>query len=238
MPKFIITYGKGRPGGNIERLSFESYEKAYQYAADNARGWGFSVTLDERVTKDYWINGTQLASASEAMAAHREGKDVVVWYHNSRTITIPGATVERDREKTDRENRAHCRSIAQDLESYAAGNVYRCPDCDAILELPDDVGDKYRCPDCGTVHEIDELEQLSLWDYFDETYDIKYLIDSDCKTVNSVKICVAWGGPSIYIDTESRAVELYWWGDRASYPIDHDVCGEIDDWAQELFDCH
>ena len=38
--------------------------------------------------KEYWINGTQLASAREAMAAHKAGKDVVAWYHNSRTITI------------------------------------------------------------------------------------------------------------------------------------------------------
>lgn len=44
MKEYIIEYGKGRPGGNIERRAFETYKEAYQYAADNARGWGFNIT--------------------------------------------------------------------------------------------------------------------------------------------------------------------------------------------------
>jgi hypothetical protein len=134
------------------------------------------------------------------------------------------------------ENREHCRRIAESVEAYANGNIYRCPECDEIIELPDDVGDKYRCPDCETVHDIDDLEQLGLWDYFDDALDIEYRIGSD-RRLRSVQIMVACGGPNIYIDTASRQVELYWWGDRASYPIDRDVCGEIDTWAEELYQC-
>lgn len=44
MKEYIIEYGKGRPGGNIECRAFETYRDAFQYAADNARGWGFNIT--------------------------------------------------------------------------------------------------------------------------------------------------------------------------------------------------
>lgn len=43
MKEYTIEYGKGRPGGNVERRAFETYSDAYQYAADNARGWGFRL---------------------------------------------------------------------------------------------------------------------------------------------------------------------------------------------------
>lgn len=139
-------------------------------------------------------------------------------------------------EKTDRENREHCKRIAQDVEDYAEGRVYRCPECGEILTLPDDVGDKYRCPDCETVSEINDLEQQSIWDYLDDVLDVKYLVNHD-KTIHSVKILVTFGGPNIWIDTETRNVELYWWTDRASYPLSSDVCDEIDEWAAEMWDC-
>ena len=49
---------------------------------------------------------------------------------------------------------------------------------------------------------------------------------------------VAFGGPTIYIDSATRAVELYWWTDRASYPISRDAADALDEWAQELWTCY
>lgn len=141
-------------------------------------------------------------------------------------------------EKTDRENREHCQRIAQGVEDYAEGRVYRCPECGGILTLPDDVGDKYRCPDCETVSDVDDLEEQSLYDYFSDCLDVEYRVSGRAHDAfRSVCIMVACGGPNIYIDTASRAVELYWWTDRASYPLSHDVCDAIDDWASEMWAC-
>ena len=141
--------------------------------------------------------------------------------------------------ETDNHNRETCKQIALNLEAYANGNIYRCPDCGEIhhIENENNGEELWFCPNCRNVKEFDDLEQLSLWDYFDDILDIKYLIGHDRETVEAVKILITFGGPNIYIDTESRAVELYWWTDRASYPIDHDVCNQIDEWAQELFTC-
>ena len=140
------------------------------------------------------------------------------------------------REQTNDYNREHCKRIALDLENYVNGSVYRCAECDEILILPDDVGDKYRCPNCGSVQEVDNMEQLSIWDYMSDALDFQFLVNSR-KEVIAVKILVTFGGPNIWIDTESQNVELYWWTDRASYPLSSDVVEALDEWAEEYFQC-
>jgi DNA-directed RNA polymerase subunit RPC12/RpoP len=145
-------------------------------------------------------------------------------------------TALEGQEKTDRENREHCKRIAEDVEDYALGRVYRCPDCHELLTLPDDEGEKYRCPDCGTVHDIGDLEQQSIWDYTEDALDIKFVVSSR-REVESVKIMIACGGPNIYINTDTGYVELYWWGDRASYPLCSEAIEELDNWAAEYWGC-
>ena len=138
------------------------------------------------------------------------------------------------------DNRKHCENIAKDLEAYASGNLYRCPECGEVIEWDNDQYNEetvaYTCQECDTTFEEHELEALSLYDYFEDCYDIEYRVGSD-RQLRSVQVMVACGGPNIYIDTASRAVELYWWGNNASYPIDSDVCDEIDYYFEELLNC-
>lgn len=173
-----------------------------------------------------------------ALAWHREGKDVFVEMPSkNKVILINGATVETSQQKQDRENREHCKRIADDLSDYANKLVYRCPECNEIITVPSNwTGDEYFCPDCGNRHSENEMEMLSMYNYFEDVLDIEYRINSD-KQLRSVQIMVACGGPNIYIDTASKQVELYWWGDRASYPINYDVCDEIYDYFEELYQC-
>ncbi len=127
------------------------------------------------------------------------------------------------------ENREHCKRIAEDLEAYVNGSIYRTEDGEEINidELTED--EQEAITETG--------EQLGLWDYFADALDVKYVVDSDRVTVTSVKVCVTCGGPNIYIDTETGNIELYWWGERASYPLDRETIGAVDEWAQELFNC-
>lgn len=175
-------------------------------------------------------------SATVAMAWHRQGIDVDVWKNAPIYPTrIQGATIKKNDDYMN--NRAHCKSIAMALEDYANGLVYKCPNCGEIITVNEDwTGDDYICPDCGNHHRDNEMEELTLWDYFEDVYDVEYRVGSDLK-LRSVCVMVACGGPNIYIDTGSRQVELYWWGDRASYSIDYDVCIQVDDYFQEILDC-
>lgn len=145
-------------------------------------------------------------------------------------------TAETEQEKTDRENRETCASIAHELEAYAEGRAYKCPECGEVIivddgeELPD------VCPGCGEKVDSDDFEQLSVYDYFDDALDIEYRVGSD-RQYRSVCVMVTCGGPNIYIDTSSKAVELYWWGDRAEYRLLSDTVEAIDDVFEELYNC-
>lgn len=131
------------------------------------------------------------------------------------------------------ENRKHCKAIAETLKAYYNGEIHLCPECGEEIHL-DDSDDFYNasCPNC----ENEELEQLSLYDYLNDCYDIEYRMGTD-RQLRSVCIMVACGGPNIYIDTKSKEVELYWWTEHESYPIDYDVCEEIDCIFEEIFNC-
>lgn len=137
------------------------------------------------------------------------------------------------------ENRNHCKYIAEQIEAYYNGDVYKCPECGEVFttcEAIDLDNDEIRCPNCENTSIDSEFEILGLWDYFDDYLNLEYRIESDRRTVRSVQIMVTCGGPNIYIDTASKAVELYWWSDRADYPLSYEVCNAIDEMFQELWD--
>ena len=137
---------------------------------------------------------------------------------------------------TNEQHNKHCKAIVNDLIAYADGYMYRCPECGEILQFPEDVGDKYRCPECETVAEVEDFEQLCLWDYFDDMLDIKYTVDNN-KTYFACRIMIACGGPNIYIDTLDRQVQLYWWNESGKAWLPSSVCDAIDEFAEELYNC-
>lgn len=73
-------------------------------------------------------------------------------------------------------------------------------------------------------------------DYFDDILDVNYLINSDM-SYKAVKICVGWGGPNIYIDTESDRVVGYWGFKTAYYPLSYDTVCAIDAYWEERYLC-
>ena len=135
----------------------------------------------------------------------------------------------------DHQNRQHCKRIAEDLAAYVSGNVRRCPECGELHEIADE-WQTFKCPSCGFIGEGYEYDELYIWDYFSDCYDVEFRIGTD-KEIRSVQIMVACGGPNIYIDTASKNVELYWWTDRAHYPLDSLSVDAVNDWAEEYYNC-
>lgn len=129
-------------------------------------------------------------------------------------------------------NRAHCKHIADDIDDYVCGRVVRCPECGGLITIDDD-REKHLCR-CGYIDDVDEFETLGIYDYLEDVYDIEYRIGSD-KQLRSVQLMVACGGPNIYIDTASKQVELYWWGDRADWSLSSEAVESIDEWAEEYY---
>ena len=136
------------------------------------------------------------------------------------------------------ENREHCKRIALELEACANGDLYKCPNCGEVLRFsdlqPDPPNGLYCCLNCLASFDEGELETFDLFDFFHDAFDIEYRVGSD-KEYRSVRIMVAFGGPNIYIDTRSKAVELNWWTEHESFPLSLDAVEAVDEWASEAW---
>lgn len=119
------------------------------------------------------------------------------------------------------ENLRHVKSIAEELEKIARGECYK---------IDGEVVDK------DEVEDDEDHDEYTLWDYFEDALDIEYIIHRD-KSYKGVRIMITCGGPNIYVSTMTNKVELYWWSDKASYPISKKVADEIDAYFEELYNC-
>lgn len=135
------------------------------------------------------------------------------------------ALADMTQQETDDRNREHCKSIAERLDAIAGGYIYRDEDGEEHDVCAEDIDD---IPD--------EWEQVYMSDYFEDCYNIRYVLDSNMEYF-AVKVMVACGGPNIWVDTESGDVELYWWGDRARYPLSRQAVEAIDEFWSEVIAC-
>lgn len=187
--------------------------------------------------KNHYINNRtneRTQNSSIALKWHNNGDDLTV-YIDVIPRFIKGAKVETERERFDRvEGRERCEAIAEELNAYVDGYFHKCPECDEIIEFPDGVGDKFKCPHCGSVADAEDYEELTIYDYMDDILDIDFTVNR-YKEYSSCSICIGWGGPNIYIDTDSAEVKLYWGNTRESYPIHYTTRDAIDEYAEEYY---
>lgn len=122
------------------------------------------------------------------------------------------------------ENREQLERIRSELEKIYNGNCYYI---DGELVDGEDLSEE----------QIDDLEEATLYDYFDESIlDVDFIVDSN-KEYKACRIMVAFGGPNIYINTFRREIELYWWTESEKIELDSDICNMIDEYMEELFNC-
>jgi predicted RNA-binding Zn-ribbon protein involved in translation (DUF1610 family) len=133
------------------------------------------------------------------------------------------------------ENMEYCKTIADTLEAIINGDLYKCPECGEYVRIMNNCADEDFDLSCGHHTEYD-LEEVTIFDYFEEVFDIEYRINAK-REYKSVRLMVACGGPNIYIDTAAKAVQLYWWTERADYMLSDEVCNEIDAMFEELYNC-
>ena len=85
----------------------------------------------------------------------------------------------------------------------------------------------------GTTNE--DGEEVSLYDYVADALDYEVVLTSQ-KTVKAVRLYVTLGGPTCWIDTEEHAVICHWGTDQAGYPIDRDLCDELEEIIAEYME--
>ena len=140
-------------------------------------------------------------------------------------------------------NLEHVNEIVKTMEKYASGDffIYNGElfpiDKDEFCKLDGCLYREgvYTMPDGEKIPQ-DELEVATIDDYFDDFYDVDYVVGSD-KKYKACRVLVAYGGPNIYIDTWVQKVQLEWWGEHAETYIPDDLCEQIDDFFEMLYNC-
>ena len=100
----------------------------------------------------------------------------------------------------------YARRVADELEEYAAGTVTD-----------------------------DNDEPLTMYDYVADALDIEYAVDSQKKYLGA-RIYVTLGGPTVWIDTREKTVELRWGTDSATALLSYDAAEQLDDIMSEIYD--
>ena len=140
-------------------------------------------------------------------------------------------------------NLEHVQNIVKDMADFASGS-YFIYDGDLFPidrdEFAKEKGCLYRegiyiMPD-GEQIAFEDLEIATISDYFDDFYDVDYVVGSD-KKYKACRVLVAYGGPNIYIDTWEQEVQLSWWGEHAEAYIPNDLCEQIDEFFEMLYEC-
>ena len=134
-------------------------------------------------------------------------------------------------------------AIVEDMKKYASGGYFMY-DGDLYPIDTDEFAKEDGClyregvyimPDGKEIADND-LEIATIGDYFDDFYDIDYVIGSD-KHYKACRVLVAYGGPDIYVDTWLQQVLLSWWGKHAEAYIPDDLCEQIDDFFKAIYEC-
>ena len=141
------------------------------------------------------------------------------------------------------ENLKHVQNIVKDMADFASGS-YFIYDGDLFPidrdEFAKEDGCSYRegvyiMPDGEKIFK-DDIEIATIGDYFDDFYDVNYIVGSD-KKYKACRVLVAFGGPNIYIDTWGQKVQLEWWGEHAEADIPDELCAAIDEFFEMLYNC-
>lgn len=139
------------------------------------------------------------------------------------------------------ENRQHCLEIARELEAIADGDTCKCPHClenfrlsDAEETFDEDDEPVYTCTHCGEKTREDMLEPITVYDYIANCYDMEFVVSAD-KEYKGIRIWVAVGGPSVWVDTTEKTVKLAWWGERAECDLYSDACALVDEYGEAMY---
>ena len=102
----------------------------------------------------------------------------------------------------------YCEEIAHDLDKYAENNLF-----------------------------LDENEDYEGQNYLDDYLDVKWILDYN-RDYFACSVCVAWGGPNIYIDTWDKCVCGYWGADKVEYPMSFRAVEAVDNYMSDIYSCY
>ena len=82
-------------------------------------------------------------------------------------------------------------------------------------------------------YETESEEGCNAYDYLSTALDFQWIVQNDLTFIGA-RILVAFGGPNVWIDTNKKKVEGFWWGDYASADYSDDSLG-LQECVEELY---
>lgn len=119
--------------------------------------------------------------------------------------------------------KSHVLSIVADIENGAKREY--CEHCGADLDK------EQFCNEC----EEHSDDCLGGFDYIADVLDVNWVLDSK-REFKGARLLVAFGGPNIWIDTNTQTVEGHWWGDSFTVSYNSDAM-DIEGACSEWFNC-
>lgn len=82
--------------------------------------------------------------------------------------------------------------------------------------------------------EYSDDDEPSAFDYLRDALDIQYIVDGSAQYLGA-RVLVSFGGPNIWINTQTNTVEGYWWSDQAFASFTDEL--GLDDCLSEFWAC-
>lgn len=82
--------------------------------------------------------------------------------------------------------------------------------------------------------DADDWEEATAYDWLDGVLDIQYGVSSD-RTYRSARVCIAFGGPTAWIDTRTGTLEVAWWSAWEHVELPSEFIDGLDDALSELW---
>ena len=87
---------------------------------------------------------------------------------------------------------------------------------------------------CKHIAESITEGEADVHQWMEGVYDIRYYVDRE-KRYLGAELMVAGGGPTIWVNTYTKEVEGYWWGDKVLEPFIDNL--GLDDYCEEMYGC-
>ena len=84
-------------------------------------------------------------------------------------------------------------------------------------------------------HGAEPDDQISALDWLQDALDIQYIVTGKGEYLGA-RVLVAFGGPNIWVNTQSKIVEGYWYSDKAIMHYQDDAL-RLDRALAELWEC-
>lgn len=83
----------------------------------------------------------------------------------------------------------------------------------------------------------DDGNELGLYDYIStQVLDNRYIIEGNLE-YRSCELFITLGGPTVWIETESKTLQIRWGGEKDELYLGSDVCDELDRIYEEFYIC-